>query len=99
MLEMFNSLNALSENESLFKVGLFSNIYLWIAIAISVTVHAFIIYIPLFSRIFGTVELSLEDWIQIIKLSLPILMVEESLKYISRLYSSFSKNKKEVKAI
>lgn len=45
LIEMWNSLNALSENQSLSKVGLFSNLWLWGAILISISTHLLILYI------------------------------------------------------
>ncbi len=86
MIEMWNSLNALSENQSIFKVGIFSNIYLWIAIIFSTLVHCLIIYIASLRNIFGTVSLGLKEWIAILVLSLPVILIEEILKYLSRKY-------------
>lgn len=55
---MFNALNALSEDSSLLKVGLFANPYLILAIIGSMTLHCMICYVPLFENIFNTVPLS-----------------------------------------
>jgi len=54
MIEMFNALNALSETESLFNIGLSTNPYLIIAIFTSVGWHCLILYVPFLARIFGT---------------------------------------------
>ena len=86
MIEMWNSLNALSENQSIFKVGIFSNIYLWIAIIISSAIHSLIIYMPSLRKIFGTIRLGIKDWIYVIIFSLPVILIEEILKFLSRRY-------------
>lgn len=84
MIEMWNSLNAMSENQSIFVIGLFNNLWLWGAIGVSVFLHSLILYIPFLGKIFGTQPLSLNDWILVLIFSLPIILIEEVLKYISR---------------
>jgi Ca2+ transporting ATPase len=84
LIEMWNSLNALSENQSLIKVGLFSNMWLWGAISISISTHLSILYIKPFARIFGTSPLNLKQWLLTLALSLPVVLIEEILKLFSR---------------
>lgn len=83
MVEMWNSLNALSENQSIFKIGIFSNIYLLIAIIVSSITHCLILYIPTLSKMFGTTSISLKDWIFVFLFSLPVILIEEVLKGLS----------------
>ena len=54
MIEMLNALNALSETESLFMIGIKANPFLVIAILISIVLHCLILYIPFLAKIFGT---------------------------------------------
>ena len=84
LIEMWNSLNALSENQSLLKVGIFSNLWLWGAIMISISTHLFILYVKPLTRIFGTVPLNFSQWILALVLSLPVIIIEEILKFVSR---------------
>ena len=84
MIEMFNSLNAVSENGSLFKTGIFRNPWLLRAIFISVLFHCLILYIPKLNIIFGTSPLNLYDWGIVILVSLPVLLVDEILKLVTR---------------
>ena len=84
MIEMFNSLNAMSENQSIFTVGVFSNMWLWGAIACSTLFHCIILYIPIFENIFGTVPLDMQDWSLVLIFTIPVIWIEEILKYISR---------------
>jgi len=84
VIEMFNALNALSEDSSLLTVGLFCNPMLWIAISLSILLHCVIVYIPFFGHIFGTNPLSKNDWLLVIAFSAPVCLIDEVLKFISR---------------
>jgi Ca2+-transporting ATPase len=81
---MFNALNALSEDSSLFKVGFFANPTLIAAILGSVVLHCMICYVPMFESIFNTVPLNLYDWILVVGISAPVVILDEILKVISR---------------
>ena len=48
-IEMFNAMNSLSENESLFRLPLWKNMYLVGAITISMALHFMILYVPFFT--------------------------------------------------
>ena len=93
IIEMFNSLNALSENASLFEIGIFSNPWLIQAIFVSVFLHCLIIYIPSLNGLFGTEALDLKDWLLVILFSFPVFIIEEVLKKISRTRHLISKKK------
>lgn len=84
MIEMFNALNAMSENSSLLNIGVFSNMWLWGAILLSTLLHCLILYIPFLANIFSTVSLDFKDWALVIAFSLPVVFIEEILKWISR---------------
>lgn len=84
IIEMFNSLNALSENLSLFTVGMFANIWLVRAIFLSTFLHCLILYIPFFNNVFSVVPLTFRDWILVLLFSLPVVLIEEVLKYLNR---------------
>lgn len=63
-----------------------------IAIVLSVSLHCLICYIGFFENIFGTVSLSLNDWILVLIFSLPVILLDELLKVIAR-----AKTAKELK--
>jgi Ca2+ transporting ATPase len=46
LIEMFNAMNSLSENESLFTLPLWTNLYLCGAISLSMGLHFMILYVP-----------------------------------------------------
>lgn len=84
MIEMFNAINALSDESSLLSIGIFANPLLLIAISLSVSLHCVICYVPFFENIFGTVPLTLNDWILVLIFSTPVILLDEILKFISR---------------
>lgn len=49
VVEMFNAMNSLSENESLLRLPLWKNMWLVGAITLSMALHVAILYIPFFT--------------------------------------------------
>lgn len=84
MIEMLNAINALSDESSLLTVGIFANPLLLVAIALSVSFHCLICYIPFFTTIFGTVPLTFNDWILVLIFSTPVILLDEVLKFVAR---------------
>ena len=84
VVEMFNALNALSENGSLLQLPPWSNRWLLGAIALSMVLHAFILYVPPAAVLFSVAPLSLGEWRAILALSAPVVLVDELLKLVSR---------------
>lgn len=84
VIEMFNALNALSEDSSLFVVFPWSNMWLIGAITLSLTLHAGILYIPFFASIFGTAPLNSAEWMSVLMFSFPVIIIDEILKLLSR---------------
>merc|ERR1712032_582320 len=85
-IEMFNALNALSEDCSLLVVHPFVNPYLLIAMAASFLLHFAILYVPFLASIFQIVPLSWNDWIVVFVFSFPVILIEEALKLIGRMF-------------
>ena len=83
-IEMFNALNALSENQSLLSVRPTSNPYVLIAMALSFALHFMIVYVPFFAGIFHVAPLNQEEWLHVLYASLPVFALDELLKFISR---------------
>ena len=87
LVEMFNALNALSEDGSLFLPGgtpPTANPWLLAAIALSLALHALILYVPVLAGVFGTAPLSKEEWLAVFLLSAPVVLLDEILKAVSR---------------
>lgn len=77
--QMFNVLNCRSEFNSLFKIGIFTNMKLWGAILISVFLQILVIHTPL-SAFFKTMPLTLIDWASIILVSSSVFIIVEIYK-------------------
>ncbi|PVU99367.1 hypothetical protein BB559_000781 [Furculomyces boomerangus] len=86
VIEMFNAMNSLSENESLLTLPLFANMYLVGAIVLSVLLHFCIIYIPTLQEIFMVGSLSWLQWEAVVWISAPVIFIDEVLKWYSRNY-------------
>ncbi len=84
-IEMFNSINALSEDSSLLQIGLFGNPWLLVAVTCSMILHSVILYFPFFANVFGTVPLTLNDWYLVVGFSFPVVIIDEILKIFSRI--------------
>ncbi|XP_008790538.2 calcium-transporting ATPase, endoplasmic reticulum-type [Phoenix dactylifera] len=83
-IEMFNSLNALSEDNSLVKMPPWKNPWLLVAMLVSFGLHLLILYIPFLASVFGIVPLSLNEWLLVILVSFPVVLIDEALKYAGR---------------
>jgi Ca2+-transporting ATPase len=81
MFQMFNVLNQRSETESLFKVGIFRNIWLWGAIAVSVGLQLLVLYTPL-NHIFSVVPLTGMDWLLVTAVSASVFVAVEIIKLV-----------------
>ena len=87
LVEMFNALNALSEDGSLFLPGgtpPTANPWLLAAISLSLALHALILYVPALAGVFGTAPLGRGEWAAVFLLSAPVILLDEILKAVSR---------------
>ncbi|KAH7623060.1 putative Calcium-transporting ATPase 3, endoplasmic reticulum-type [Nannochloris sp. 'desiccata'] len=84
IVEMFNALNALSENCSLLEIPPWSNPWLLGAIAVSVLLHLLILYVAPLATMFSVTALSWAEWKMVLWLSAPVILVDEVLKFVSR---------------
>jgi Ca2+-transporting ATPase len=82
-LQWFNALNARSDQQSLFKLGLFSNRLLLGGIGLAVILQAMVIYAPPFQRLFHTVPLDLGDWGVVVLMAGGIFVIEELRKLVA----------------
>ncbi|MES1917213.1 MAG: hypothetical protein MHM6MM_008963, partial [Cercozoa sp. M6MM] len=83
-IEMFNTFNALSENNSLLVTKPWSNPWVTLAVALSMALHCAILYVPWAAAIFSTAPLSAAEWYAVLVISLPVILFDEVLKLISR---------------
>uniref|UniRef100_A0A674AMZ5 Calcium-transporting ATPase n=1 Tax=Salmo trutta TaxID=8032 RepID=A0A674AMZ5_SALTR len=83
-IEMFNSLNSLSENQSMIRMPPWVNLWLLGAIVLSMSLHFLILYVEPLPLIFQVTPLTWCQWIVVLKISFPVILLDEALKYISR---------------
>nr|XP_034338964.1 calcium-transporting ATPase sarcoplasmic/endoplasmic reticulum type isoform X3 [Crassostrea gigas] len=86
-IEMLNALNSLSENQSLLVMPPWSNKWLIAAIALSMGLHFFILYVDFMATIFQITPLNVAEWIAVLKISFPVIILDETLKFIARKFT------------
>ncbi|KAI5655174.1 hypothetical protein M9H77_32361 [Catharanthus roseus] len=84
VVEMFNALNNLSENQSLLVIPPWSNLWLVASIVLTMLLHMLILYVQPLSALFSVTPLSWSEWRVILYLSFPVIIIDEILKFFSR---------------
>ena len=82
LIQLTHSLNVRSNTKSLFKLGVFTNMYLIGAIVISAILQVIVIVVPFFNGIFKVQQLNLEQWGIVLAASLAIIPIVEVAKKI-----------------
>ncbi|XP_006183119.1 LOW QUALITY PROTEIN: sarcoplasmic/endoplasmic reticulum calcium ATPase 1 [Camelus ferus] len=85
-IEMCNALNSLSENQSLVRMPPWVNIWLVGSIGLSMSLHFLILYVDPLPMIFKLQALDLPHWLMVLKISLPVIGLDEILKFVARNY-------------
>jgi magnesium-transporting ATPase (P-type) len=83
LAQLFNCFNARSDRRSAFH-NLFSNRWLWAAIAASVTLQVAVVQVPFLNEAFGTTPLGLRDWSICVVLASFVLWSYEAKKLVQR---------------
>ncbi|WP_415309381.1 cation-translocating P-type ATPase [Bifidobacterium animalis] len=81
--QLFNAIASRSHLQSAFK-GLFSNKWLWGAIALSIVLQLLVIYVPWLNTAFGTTPLPPMAWLECIGLAAIVLVASEIRKIFLR---------------
>lgn len=63
-----------------------TNIWLCAAIALSMSLHFIILYVDIMATIFQITPLNFVEWMAVLKISLPVILLDETLKFIARNY-------------
>ena len=86
--EWFRAFNARSDEYTIFRLGLFSNRWLLMAIAIAIALQVFAIYAPFMQVAFRTVPLTIEKWGIALLAAGSLFVIEETRKALfPRLFS------------
>ena len=84
VIEMLNAMNALSSSESLVTMPLWKNMKLIYAITVSMVLHFGILYTPFLQGLFSIEPLNWVEWQAVLLISLPVIFIDEGLKYVER---------------
>ncbi|KAK3785347.1 hypothetical protein RRG08_045572 [Elysia crispata] len=87
VIEMLNALNSLSENQSLAVMPPWTNKWLLAAIGLSMSLHFLILYVDVMSVIFQITPLNMEEWVAVMKISIPVILLDETLKFVARKFA------------
>uniref|UniRef100_A0A673FQH4 Sarcoplasmic/endoplasmic reticulum calcium ATPase 2 n=1 Tax=Sinocyclocheilus rhinocerous TaxID=307959 RepID=A0A673FQH4_9TELE len=85
-IEMCNALNSVSENQSLLRMPPWENVWLLGAICLSMSLHFLILYVEPLPMIFQITPLNVTQWLMVLKISLPVILLDEVLKFVARNY-------------
>ncbi|OEU12112.1 calcium ATPase [Fragilariopsis cylindrus CCMP1102] len=96
-IEMFNALNAVSEDGSLLTIPPWVNPYLLLAMASSFIMHFLILYVPAMATVFSISPHNTIDWILVFLFSFPVIILDEILKYIGRRRNESERKERERK--
>jgi magnesium-transporting ATPase (P-type) len=77
-------LNCRTDQQSLFSVGLFSNRQVLIGIGVEVALLSAIIYVPFLQGIFGTTAIGPVEWLYLVVLPIPMVLLDELRKLLAR---------------
>ncbi len=84
MFQVFNALNCRSRTKSVFKIGFFTNKYLFAAIAASVTLQVLATLLHPLKIALGTTSISAWDWLIIILISSSVFFADELRKLVRK---------------
>merc|ERR1712076_245065 len=82
-IEMANALNSVSENQSLVLMPPWVNPWLLGAMALSFGLHMVILYVDVLNVVFNISALTFDQWMVVLKFSLPVLLLDEALKFVA----------------
>jgi Ca2+-transporting ATPase len=82
--QLFHSLNCRSQTESLFKIGIFTNKKLLLAVVMSFLLQMAVVYVPFLQVVFKTEPLRLVDWFMVVALSSLPLWAMELVKAVNK---------------
>jgi P-type Ca2+ transporter type 2C len=94
LAQTFHAFNARSQMDSAFNKRLFTNKWLWGAVALCVMLQLAAVYVPFLQTILRTVPLSLSDWGLVLSFSLLPIVVVEFVKVVHRLILSQQKRQR-----
>ena len=83
LAQLFNAFNARSDRVSAFH-RLFTNGYLWAAVALSTALQVAVVQLPLLNDAFDTAPIGLDQWLVCVGLASGVLWADEAKKLVVR---------------
>uniref|UniRef100_H2ZGA6 Calcium-transporting ATPase n=1 Tax=Ciona savignyi TaxID=51511 RepID=H2ZGA6_CIOSA len=84
VIELCNALNSVSENQSIIRMPPWKNVWLVGAIVLSLALHFVILHVDPLPMVFQICPLDFTEWLMVLKISLPVIFVDEGLKWVAR---------------
>ena len=88
LVQVFHTFNARSQVRSAFTAQLFTNAWLWAAVATCLLLQAAAIYVPLLQKVLHTSSLTAADWGVVLGLALAPVGIVEAVKLLARVRSA-----------
>jgi Ca2+-transporting ATPase len=85
LCELFRAYTVRSERVSIFRLGVFSNKYMQLAVGLSITLLLLVVNVPFLQPIFNTHFLTVNEWLFVLGLALIPAIVEEFTKLYLRI--------------
>ncbi|HTK03955.1 MAG TPA: HAD-IC family P-type ATPase [Candidatus Eisenbacteria bacterium] len=82
--QLWNVFSMRSATASVFKLGLFSNLFVFWAVTISLSLQLAVLYVPTLQQLFGTVPLELDEWLRIVVITSSVFFAVEIYKWLCR---------------
>jgi Ca2+-transporting ATPase len=96
-MEMLKALSAVSLDGSMLRVPPWRNRWLLLGVSVPFLLHLAVLYVPALASTFGLAPLSRREWGVILRFALPILLLEEGLKWLARHYAEVRAQARAIK--
>jgi Ca2+-transporting ATPase len=90
LFQVFYLMNCRSLRGSVLKIGLFSNLTVYLGIALLLALQAAFVHLPVMNRLFGSAPLSAMEWARaalVAAVVLPVIALEKRLRRHTRVGS------------
>jgi len=84
VVELLKALSAVSLDSSLLRVQPWQNPWLLPGVLLPLALHLLVVYWPPLANVFGLAPLNAAEWRVVAAFALPVVLLEEVLKYIGR---------------
>jgi Ca2+ transporting ATPase len=64
-----------------------ANLWLLGAMVLSMSLHFLILEVDFLNKVFQITPLSLEEWFAVLKISFPVILLDETLKFVARKFT------------